>query len=133
MRSLKYVLLTPVMLFALLLPAVAFASTQSEITSACATAAQNGGEMPSYCQTTGTTNDPLTGSNGTLTKVTNVVGFVAGVVAVVMIIIGGFRFVISRGDSAKAVTARQTIMYSVIGLIVIVFAREIVIFVLSRV
>ncbi len=123
----------PALFLVLLFPVTTFASTQSEVTAACATAAKNDGEMPSYCQTTGTTKDPLTGPDGTLTKITNIVGFVAGAVAVIMIIIGGFRFVISRGDSAKVVTARQTILYSVVGLIVIVFARTIVIFVLSRI
>lgn len=133
MSILKYLLIAPLIFFILLYPAVTSASTQSEIDTACVTAAKNGGEMPSYCTTTDTTKDPLTGTDGTLTKITNVVGFVAGAVAVVMIIIGGFRFVISRGDSAKVVTARQTIVYSVVGLIVIVFARELVIFVLSRI
>ena len=55
----------------------------------------------------------------------------AGVVAVVFVIIGGFNYMTSSGDSAKVAKAKNTILYAVIGLIVCVLAFAIVNFVIS--
>ena len=77
--------------------------------------------------------DPIAGPGGLITDVTNVVSVVAGIVAVVMIMYGGYKFVTSAGDSGKVQEAKKTIMWSVIGLIVIVLARSIIVFVLNRV
>lgn len=131
MGIVRYFLVLPVLIIIAAFPVVAYASTQSEIDAACAKATAIGGEIPAYCDTTDQRNDPLTGSQGLLTKITNIVGFTAGLVAVIMVIVGGFRFVLSRGDSAKVVTARQTILYALVGLVVIIVARQIVLFILS--
>ena len=63
----------------------------------------------------------------------NVVLGMIGVVAVIMIIIGGIQFVTSQGDAAKAARARNTILYSIVGLIVALLAFAIVNFVLTSV
>jgi hypothetical protein len=133
----KYFLVLPVVLVLLLTPIVAFAaSTDTEIQKACATAAQNGGEQPSYCaniNNSASKDDPLTGPGGLLTTVTNLIAYAAGIVAVAIIIIAGGRLVISRGDSAKVVTARQTIVYALVGLVVIIIARQVIVFILTRI
>jgi hypothetical protein len=49
-----------------------------------------------------------------------------------MIIIGGFRYVVSGGDSAGVEGAKNTILYAVIGLVVALLAQAIVVFVISR-
>ena len=63
----------------------------------------------------------------------NFVSIVVGIIAVVMIIIGGIRFIVSDGDSGKVSTAKNTIMYALIGIILVAFAQIIVKFVLSRI
>ncbi|MCB9822840.1 hypothetical protein H6800_01030 [Candidatus Nomurabacteria bacterium] len=65
-------------------------------------------------------------------KIINIFSIVIGTVAVIMIIIGGFRYIISGGDSSATKSAKDTIMYAVIGLVVVLFAQVIVIFVLSN-
>ncbi len=72
------------------------------------------------------------GPNGTLTKVANILALVVGVAAVIVIIIAGFQYVLSSGDSAKVNTAKNMIIYAIGGLLVTVFARAIIIFVVSR-
>lgn len=64
----------------------------------------------------------------TLENVVNVVALVSGIIAVIIIVIAGFRFVLSNGDSTKVTNARNTIIYTAIGLIVIILARQIVAF-----
>lgn len=66
-------------------------------------------------------------------KVVNIILFVLGVLAVIMIIVGGFRYVTSGGDSNKLTSAKNTILYAVIGLIVALFAYAIVNWVVKQV
>lgn len=51
---------------------------------------------------------------------------VAGVVAVLFIIIGGFRYVTSQGNSDAVRTAREMIIYSIVGLVIVIMAFVIV-------
>lgn len=68
-----------------------------------------------------------------LRTVINLFSIVVGAVSVIMIIIGGFRYVISGGDSNSTKAAKDTILYAVIGLVVVLFAQVIVRFVISNV
>lgn len=77
------------------------------------------------------------GSNGNLMDTVNVIINVAlgiiGLVAVVMIIVGGLNYTTSAGDAAKVKKAKDTIMYGVIGLVVALLAFAIVNFVLTNI
>lgn len=67
-------------------------------------------------------------------KLTALLMYFFGLIAAIsflMIVIGGFRYVISIGDPQKITTARKTITYSVIGLIISLSALAIVSFVIS--
>jgi hypothetical protein len=61
----------------------------------------------------------------------NVLLFILGAIAVVMIVIGGIRYATSNGDSGSIKTAKDTILYAVIGLIAAIMAYAIVNFVVS--
>lgn len=61
----------------------------------------------------------------------NIVLYVVGVLAVIMLIWGGITYTTSAGDSNKVTSAKNTIMYAVIGLVVAIFAYAIVNFVLT--
>lgn len=56
---------------------------------------------------------------------------IMGAVAVLIIVIAGIKFIISRGDPQAIATARRAILYSVIGLIVLVLAFSIVSFTIN--
>jgi hypothetical protein len=70
---------------------------------------------------------------GTIKSVGNVLIFLTGAIAVLMIIIGGVRYVVSGGDQGSISGAKNTILYAVIGLIVAVAAYAIVNLVLTNV
>jgi hypothetical protein len=57
--------------------------------------------------------------------------YAAGPIAVLMIAIGGFRYVISRGDQNQMEGAKKTIMWAVIGLMIIIISYSIIISVIS--
>lgn len=64
--------------------------------------------------------------------IVDVLLFVLGAVAVIMIVIGGIRYTISQGDSAAITAAKNTILYAVIGLVVALLAYAIVHFVIGQ-
>lgn len=65
-------------------------------------------------------------------NITNTLLTAAGIIAVIMIIVGGLMYSLSAGDSKKAGTAKDTILYAVIGLVITLLASAIVNFVLGR-
>ena len=73
----------------------------------------------------------LFGETGAFRQITNTVLFIVGVIAVIMLIIGGIKYVISGGDSKKVTDAKNTILYAIIGMVIAVFSYAIVTFVLS--
>lgn len=73
----------------------------------------------------------LFGDGGIFRTITNVLLFLIGAVAVIMLIIGGIRYTISGGDSTAVTSAKNTILYAVIGIIVALLAYAIVNFVLD--
>ncbi len=64
--------------------------------------------------------------------VINVFSLVVGVVSVIMIIIGGLKYITSGGDSGNITGAKNTILYAIIGLVVVALAQVVVKFVLSQ-
>lgn len=66
-------------------------------------------------------------------NVLNVIFGILGVVAVFVMILGGFYLMTSQGDSAKVTRGKNTILYGVVGLVVALLAFAIVNFVLGKV
>ena len=70
--------------------------------------------------------------NAALNIISVVLGVVA-LIAVIFIIVGGVQYITSSGDTGKAMKARNTILYSVIGLIIAILSFAIVIFISDNV
>ena len=86
--------------------------------------------------TAGTNQSPKeAGKNleSTITNVINILSIFVGIAAVIMIIIGGFRYITSGGNQESTKSAKNTIIYAVIGLIIVSLAQVLVHFVLSKV
>jgi len=64
--------------------------------------------------------------------IVNILLYILGAIAVVMIVIGGIRYTTSNGDSSAITSAKNTILYSVIGLIIAILAYSIVNFILIQ-
>ena len=73
----------------------------------------------------------LFGDNGVFKQVTNTVLYIVGIIAVIMLIIGGIRYVTSGGDAKKVTDAKNTVLYAIIGLIISFLAFAIVNFVIT--
>lgn len=79
----------------------------------------------------GVPKNELTVNN--LGSILNVVYLIAGAIAVLMIVIAGINFTTAGGDANKAAKAKNTILYSVIGIIIISSAFAITNFVIKGV
>ena len=73
----------------------------------------------------------LFGDNGVFKQITNTVLYIVGIIAVIMLIIGGIRYVTSGGDAKKVTDAKNTVLYAIIGLVISFLAFAIVNFVIS--
>lgn len=76
--------------------------------------------------------DPTDKVNELISQIINVFSVVVGIVAVIMIIYGGFKYITSGGDSGNVTAAKNTILYAIIGLIIVALAQFIVRFILSK-
>ena len=69
--------------------------------------------------------------NNTIAAITNVILFVAGAASIIMIVIGGLRYVVSGGNPSAINDAKNTILYAIVGLVISVSAFAIVNYVLG--
>lgn len=76
--------------------------------------------------------DKVDDPNSLVKTVVNTILYVVGILSVIMLIWGGINYTTSAGDSNKVTTAKNTIIYAVIGLIVAIFAYAIVNYVLAN-
>ena len=70
--------------------------------------------------------------NKVITFVLNTLSVIVAVVSVIYIIWGGFKYVTSSGDASNVQSAKNTIMYAIVGLIVVALAQAIVNYVLQQ-
>ena len=73
----------------------------------------------------------LFGPMGAFRQITNTILYIVGIIAVIMLIIGGIKYVLSGGDSKKVTDAKNTVLYAIIGLVIAVFSYAIVNFVIT--
>jgi hypothetical protein len=71
------------------------------------------------------------GANGIFSTITNLMLFLVGAISVIMIIIGGFRYVVSGGNASSVSAAKNTILYAVIGIIIAILAYAVINFVIN--
>jgi hypothetical protein len=113
--------------FFLLVPSVAAADVFKGVD--CSGKAANS----AVCQDKSASGNPLTGNDGAIMKIANIIAAIAGVAAVIIIILSGLKFITAGGDANEIAGARKSIIGAVVGLIVIATARFIVGLIVSRI
>jgi len=72
------------------------------------------------------------GDNSIFRRITNILLFLVGAISVIMLIIGGIRYVISGGDQNQVTSAKNTILYAIVGIVVAFLAYSAVSFVTQQ-
>jgi len=65
-------------------------------------------------------------------KIVNFFSIIVGAASIIMIIYGGFRYITSGGDSGRVGNAKNTLIYAIVGLVIVALAQLIVHFVLAQ-
>ena len=73
----------------------------------------------------------LFGAGGVITTITNILLFIVGALSVIMLIVGGLRYVISGGNSTAVTAAKNTILYAIVGLVISFLAYAAINFVIG--
>lgn len=84
------------------------------------------------CQDKQNPTNPIAGEDGVVMRVVKLLAFVVGIASVIMIILGGLKYVTSGGDANAISSAKNTILYALIGLGVFAVSEVIIVFVISR-
>ena len=71
--------------------------------------------------------------NNTIRNIINITTVIAGIIAVIMLIVGGVRYVTSSGNDQAVASAKKTILYAIIGLIIVAIAQVVAKFTLHQV
>ena len=131
LRVLRVFVVTLASLAVLLVPAAASANT---LVPEC-----NNGDLAnsSACKDVNDTSQTVTsnrfyGPGSVLDRVAGIIMYIGGVASVIMIILGGFTFMTGSGDPNTLAAARKTVIYAVVGIIVLVLPSAIVRFVISK-
>ena len=133
-KKVKNIIAAAAMVFAFATPAVlstgVYANSIQDNLCNGVTSATDGSANSAGCSTTGVNgDDQIARIASTVIKYLSII---VGVVAIIMIIVGGFRYITSGGDSNKVGSAKNTIIYAIIGLILVALAQIIVNVVLNQ-
>ena len=114
---------------ALLLIGVASLSVDATVSAACDTGNLSISSGADCARGNQQPADLFGGNNSIFSRVTNILLFLVGAISVIMLIIGGIRYVISGGDQAQVTSAKNTILYAIVGIVVAFLAYAAVNFV----
>ena len=137
-NKLTHILATNVMLFAFLVSGlVASVALPSTVDAATTTGTECSTPNVTFeggvkCAQPKGVAEEITGQGGIFQIVANILLFIVGAVAVIMLIIGGLRYVTSNGDQNAVTGAKNTIMYAIIGIVVAFLAYAAVNFVVAQ-
>jgi hypothetical protein len=128
-QNIKLLAATLLVAVPLMVPVAASADIATELCSGIQAASKSGN-----CTDANTdTSHAGEGLANLASDIINLFSIVVGVISVIMIIVGGFRYVTSGGESNNVSGAKNTIIYAIIGLVIVALAQFIVKFVLSKV
>jgi len=131
MKLLTFILLALVASVLLLTPVHrALAATGNNVDDVCTV---QGASTSTFCQSKSKGDNPIAGPNGAINRAVTIFSIIAGVAAIIIIVIGALQYVLSGGESSNVDKAKNTILYALVGLVIIVIAQAIIRFVLSKV
>jgi len=85
------------------------------------------------CDPAGNDAAAQTFAGGVARKVVSTLSLIIGAAGVIMLMFGGFKYITSSGESAGLKSAKDTIIYAIVGLVVALFAQVIARFVLANI
>ena len=116
------------------LASTAFADTGGSNVSGGLCAGINSGannNLSTSCGTAGSGTGQTDISN-LASRITNLFSLIVGIAAVIMVVYSGFRYITSGGDSNRVGSAKNSLIYAIIGLVIVAMAQFIVHYVINQ-
>lgn len=130
----KRILISMFLLFSVLAPASLALPVATYAVDILPTCAEDAAKVTDYCQDVASQSKVTTNPIISFIKVAiNTVSYIGGAAAVIILIVSGIRMIVSNGDSNAVTESRNGVIYSLVGIIVIIFAQTLVIFVLDKI
>lgn len=100
-------------------------------------ASSTGAAKSEICQGLGSAGASCTSNQGSsispvVSTVINVMSIIAGIIAVIMIIVGGMKYITSGGESSATASAKNTVLYALVGLVIVAMAQFLVHYVIGN-
>ena len=133
MKKVKSFFTTLGVLLMALLPTVAFVQLATAEDLDIGGSVTGGTEVCEIGDSDCSSGEDSTSISDIVKKVINILSWVVGVVSVIMIIVAGLRYVTSGGNDKSVTDAKNTILYAIVGLVIVALAQVIVRFVLSNI
>jgi hypothetical protein len=130
-KSLQALLIVPVLALGVSVTSGLLVAPAANAVAGCTTDASGGAAGGAGCAQGTDQQADLFGPTGIFKTITNVLLFIIGAVSVIMLIIGGIRYVVSGGDSSAVTGAKNTILYAIVGIVVALLAYALVNFVIG--
>ena len=84
------------------------------------------------CGTTDPQKAATDSANTTIRNVVNIMSIIGAIIAVIMIILSGIRYVSSGGNEQAVAGAKRSLIYAVLGLVIVALAQVIARFALNK-
>lgn len=119
----------------LLFPAISFAGQAGAVPifKNCGQGSAPGTGNPAVCQDVGSQGTNTNPVIHVLKIAIDVISLIVGIAAVIGVVVSGLRLVIANGDSNSIASARSGLLYSLIGIAIVLSAQAIVVFVLDHI
>lgn len=92
---------------------------------------EGAGSGSAACGTNG--NNPISGNNGVLLRISRILAVIAGIAAVIIMMAAGLVYITANGDASKVSAAKSTIIYAAVGLVVIGLGQAIITLVVNTI
>jgi hypothetical protein len=92
--------------------------------------ANNATKDTTLCKSVKNTTNPVSGKDGILAVATKLVSYLVGIASILGVLIGGIRYTMASGDANSVSASKKMVIYSLIGILVALFAQALVILVL---
>jgi hypothetical protein len=94
----------------------------------------DGGQTAStVCAEKENDENPISGPNGLLIRVARFISLLIGIAAVIIIIFGGIKYITSGGKPESVSSAKSTIVYALVGILIALLSQGIIVFVINQI
>jgi hypothetical protein len=132
--SLLIVVVTMLCTLFIALPASTSAATYDPFGKVCDSSVPTSGpDASTVCVEKQSDTNPLTGKDGILIRAARFITLLTGIASIIIVLYGGMKYLTAGGDSNSVNSAKSTILYAFVGLVMSLLSQGIIVFIINSV